>query len=248
MLEGSADMPVVAAVGVWDPLLPDHLQLLSELGAHSRRHGLCSVAIVIDPPPSVLVRGAASWPIYSDVLARIRILRESCGLDAVAQMRFTRESLQATAADFFRVVGATIVLGELWLGAYQDIGTGAESSPESVERLARQHGVRLRRLPETEVSLSANEVRHLLAEGRVAEAARTVGQPPVRSRPADGPVRLAWRPGSYRAAELKGPSERTGGITIPVELVADGDGESLFEWPNPRIEYLAFLSGPGDRA
>jgi FAD synthase len=238
--------PVVAVIGVWDPLVPEHRQLFRDLIAHARRNGLSSVAIVIDPAPPILVYGPSRWPVYNDIDPRIHLIRE-CGLDAVMLMQFTPQAFEATAADFFQSVTASVTLEELWLGAYQAIGSGSASSPAHIENLAQHHGVRLKRLPETERSLLANDVRKLLATGCIVKAARIIGRPPIVSRPREASVRMAWRPGVYQAVGLKTPTAQVAGPRIPIDVVQDVYGERRFTWPHPEIKYLAFFSGPSDQ-
>jgi len=77
------------------------------------------------------------------------------------------------------------------------------------------------------------------------EAIEIVGRPPTWARPPSGVLRLAWRPGRYRAVALRSPMS-TGGAAMDVILTAREDGPARLTWPDRDIAYLAFVAGPAD--
>ena len=246
-LFGEITAPAVAVVGVWDPLMPAHVELFEQLCLYAHGRGLSPLAIVLDPDPGVLRFGAAKWPTYDDVQTRIHLIQQF-GPSAVLRASFTRTGLAASAADMFAAVLSRVELAELWLGAHQPLGAGESGSPETVARLAARHGVRITRLAETSVAKTAGEVRHLLATGQLRGATQLVGRPPVRSRPRSGTLALAWRTGNYRALPSRTPLTPHGPRELEVTLNAQADGQAGVGWPAPTASYLAFVSGPADRA
>jgi hypothetical protein len=202
-LLGSPASPAVAVTGVWDPLLPAHGQLFATLVDHARQSGLAALAVVLHPNPVALMQGMPDLQ-YDDVHARIALLR-AAGIDAVLRVDLTPDDLRATPADFFAALTAQITVAEFWLGARQSLGVGTNSAPEVMDRVSRQFGIPIRRLPDCDLKPLAAEVRGLLASGRIREATTIVGHAPLRCRPEAGPLRLAWPPGRYRVAAVDGP-------------------------------------------
>jgi riboflavin kinase/FMN adenylyltransferase len=243
-LYGQIDGPAVAAIGVWDPLLPAHKDLFAQIRASAREWSLPTVAIAIDPDPVRYLWGPSDVPVYNSAAVRIERIR-GCGMDAVLQVRFVKRDIDATAADFFAVVDQYARIAELWLGARQSLGRCEGGSFAAITELAAQRGMQVKRLPFQR--LDSRKVRDLLQAGRLAEAARIVGHPPVQSRPASGRLRLAWRPGLYQA--LPPPNSHpaaAGGELLTLELKKQPRQLPFLDWPDPRIEYLTFVCGPCD--
>jgi FAD synthetase len=244
-LFGHITAPVAAIVGVYDPFLPQHQELILELVSSAHKRALAAVAIVLDPAPPLLLYGASEWPVYEDFQVRLRRMRR-CGLDSVVRVRLSRKDLDAGAADLLEVVYSHFCIKELWLGERQSLGVGPAGSNSTISALADQHKIRLRRLPTLQRSAKRIDVRQLLTSGHVAEARSAVGHPPVRSRPSSGRLRLAWATGLYRAIPLDRPEGVTTSTPLKVFVNAESTGLPSIDWPDREIRYLAFMSGPGD--
>lgn len=243
-LHGTIARPAVAVVGVWDPLLPDHHRLFADLRAHAAANDLAAVAVVLDPPPQALLYGPADAPVFHDLRTRLRLLLGE-GLDAVVSLHLSERDLLAGAEAFFDHVSRRVALRELWLGARQTLGRGAVGSVRAIDEAAARRGIAQTRLPDLRPPTGA--VQRLLAEGRIAEAGRLVGQAPIRSRPrGNGSVRLAWQPGRYRAVPLADPVAPLDTSTSAVDAIPAEAGLVTFAWPDPAVPYLAFVRGPGD--
>ncbi len=238
--------PAIAVVGVWDPLLHAHQELFEQVCCQARRNGLTSLALVIDPDPALVMRGAGKWPVYDDVRTRIQRLF-TAGIDAIIHLRFVQDDLNAGVAEFFTLVNKHATLAELWLGAHQTIGRGPNGSQQAIFEAAEQRGILVHRLPLVRLMPPPYDIRQSLAAGRVAEVVSLVGRPPVRSRPRSGLRRLAWCPGQYQALPLRGLTTTTAESPIAIELVERPRGLPAFQWPDRGIKYLAFVSGPADR-
>jgi FAD synthase len=245
-LYGKIVGPAIAVVGVWDPLLHAHQELFERVYCQARRNGLTSLAIVIDPDPALVMRGAAKWPVFDDVRTRIQRLR-SAGIDAILHLRFVQDDLNAGVAEFFALVEAHATLAELWLGAHQTIGRGPNGSQQAILEAAEQRGIQLYRLPIVKLLPPPYEIRQSLAAGRVAEVVSWVGRAPIRSRPRSDTRRLAWCPGRYRALPLASLTAPTTEAPLEIELVDRPRGLPTFQWPHRDIKYLAFVAGPADQ-
>lgn len=243
-LHGSVDRPVIAVIGVWDPLLPAHERLFEALRASARKQSLATLAIAIDPDPVRFLWGPSSRPVYSDASTRIQQILHR-GLDAVLRVGFVRRDLDATAAELFRVVDPHARIAELWLGARQSLGRCQGGNAEAILAAANSRGIQVIRLPKER--LESSRVRDLLQSGQLVEAAGIVGRPPILSRPASGKLRLCWCPGSYKALATADPNVAPRGRPLTLLLSKEGRKQPSLDWPDARTPYLAFVSGPGDR-
>jgi hypothetical protein len=95
-------------------------------------------------------------------------------------------------------------LEELGLGATQLLGQGHAGAKDAVAAYTDRHGLRLHLLPRPPVA--PDDVRRLLAAGRMRDAVRMIERPPIWRRPRSGLLRLAWRPGAYRAIAMSSPT------------------------------------------
>jgi FAD synthase len=247
-LHGTVAAPVVAVVGVWDPFKPSHQTLLTQLRDASHTADRSSLAVLIDPAPGSISRvmrsyGTNGWPVYDSVPVRVRLIL-GLGVDAVLCVRFRRQDFAATAADFLDVVRAHVQLREFWLGANQFLGPGPAGSPAAVAEYARLHDFFLRVLPRAPIS--AYDERLFLADGRLEKAIDQVGRPPTMTRPRSSKLRLAWRAGPYRARSLDRPGAPAEGPDLDLELIPHLNAPGTLIWPDRKIRFLAFVSGPAD--
>src|SRR5215207_2655651 len=244
-LHGRVDGSSVVIVGSWDPFLPAHRTMLEQLRSHARQRALASLAVMLDPSPAVFIWGRHDWAIFDDVRTRIELLL-GCGIDGVLLIRLLRRDVAATAAEFFSTMLAQIDIAELWLGAHQTLGTGDHGRTEAIEDLAEDNGIELVRLPP--LRRETEDVRQLLAAGRVREATQIVGRSPVRGQPRSLALRLAWLPGRYQAIPLDRPTAPPEQPSLIVELVPQAKGLPRLQWPDREVRYLAFAAGPADHA
>lgn len=242
-LFGRITRPAVCVIGVWDPILLPHKQLYQSLNQYARSNSLCSLAIAIDPDPVRYLHGAAECPVYNDVYTRISQIL-ACGLDGVLRVRFVAGDIDRSAVDLFTVVDQCVEIGELWLGARQSLGRLERGNLAAIMRIADGRRLRVTRLPYQ--PLGTRLVRQLLKSGHVIDASRLVGQPPIRAHPRSGMLRLAWCPGTYKAVPMQRLDESREKSHLDLHLVPQTVGAPRLSWPDKKIRYLAFVSGPGD--
>jgi hypothetical protein len=166
----------------------------------------------------------------------------------VLHLHFTERDLEAGAAEFFATLESFAPIQELWLGAHQSLGRGPSGSNNAIVALAEERGVYVHRLPIVRYTPAPYDIRQGLAAGMLDDVVREMGRPPVRRRPRSGTLRLAWAPGRYRAIPLDRPTDEPIGPAIDVDVVPVTTGFRMprLLWPDSRIRYLAFVSGPGD--
>jgi FAD synthase len=242
-LHGRIDAPAVAAIGVWDPLLPAHEELIERLASHARRKHLSAVLVALDPDPVRFLFGEAAVPVYNDVETRVRLLR-ALGLDAVVRVRFAHRHVEAGAESLLDAVGRCVQIRELWLGAQQTLGRMERGSAATISRLAAERDINVVRLPHRPVKTRA--VRQLLQSGSVQHAAMLAGRPPVHRRPAGTTIRLAWCPGPYEAVPVDDPLSPASARALRIHLDGARSGLPRAEWPDQDAKYLAFVAGPAD--
>jgi FAD synthase len=241
VLYGTLSTPAITAVGVWDPFVTEHEQLLAALADAARASGRSSLAIVLNPDPALFLHGAPAWPVYDGVRVRIALLRRA-GVDAVLHVHFAARDVDATVDEFLAAVVPVAPLSELWLGARQSLGNGTQGSDAAIEEAMARRGIGLTRLAERRPRQPGRVARRCLATGDLAGAIAAVGRPPVRARPAGGGLRLAWLPGDYLAVPLDSPDGRPAGPALDVRLREDGDRLPVLDWPDAAGKFLAFLS------
>lgn len=244
-LYGKVSRPVIAVIGVWDPLSTEHARLFTHLSEYADRVSLQPLVVMLDPAPPSLINGRAYWPVYDSSDVRLMRIR-ACGVEAVQVVHFTEQDLDAPVREFFRLIGECAKIDELVLGARQVFGRGYDSSPQGLEELARRHRMQLLRLPPENTAQVGADVRECLRSGRLRAAARLVGRPPVWSRPRRGQLRLAWPAGLYECAPTNRPLGRPAAGRIRVELSPHKDGFSRLSWPDTSFDWLVFTDGPAD--
>lgn len=249
-LYGQIKTPAVAIVGVWDPFLPAHQELFSTLIGKAAIHSQSSLAILLDPAPQLMMYGPSQWPVYNDLGSRARLMLEM-GLDGLLHLDFTRQDLQAGAREFFDAVLAHVELDELWLGQFQRLGSGEAGAPDVVNQLAIQYGIHIERLQGADLGGVSRDIRNLLYIGCLQEALKVIGRPPIFARPDCLRLESGWKPGLYQAKALtcwdSQPARPQEAELIDLVLEQDQERRRFFQWPDQKIEYLAFVAGPGDR-
>lgn len=244
--------PVVAVVGVWDPITSAHTALIRDLTRRGKVDGLGTVAILIDPAPASIADfaqryGTHGWPVFDGVAARTLLLRD-LGVEAVLVARFARHDFTASAAEFLDQVRSQVAIRELWLGATQNLGPGPAGGRDAVTRYVDSAGLALRLLPRPPVSPA--DVRVLLATGCVQAAAAMAGRSPTWRRPASGHLRLAWRPGPYRAFAVERPAAPGGEPLLRSDfdlvLEARSGAPGSLAWPRSTAPFIAITHGPAD--
>jgi FAD synthase len=246
-LSSTPARPVAAVIGSWDPLVPPHLSLFRKLRDHAARYSLCSLVIILHPPPHRLLHGGSDWVDYEHLDATIAAVLAS-GIDAAMIVNFKARDVNAGAAAFFDVVAEHVQLRELWLGAQQSLGRGPDGSAATVLELAKQRDFSVERLPGWPEARAGDQVIQLLQKGRLQPAIAFMGRYPAWPRPSRAALRLNWQPGLYLAASIGGPGCLPGADRFEAELVAREGASGVLEWPSRRVKWLALLAGPGDAA
>jgi riboflavin kinase/FMN adenylyltransferase len=170
----------VVTIGVFDGVHRGHQVILARAAEAGARLGLPLVVVTFDPHPDEVIRPGSHPPLLCTVRFRAELLGR-LGADAVCVLPFSYEFSQLSAEDFVRSVlvdglhAAAVVVGEDFRFGHRAAGNVALLGELGEKYDFVAEGVPL--ISDHGVTVSSSLIRELLAEGRVAEAARDLGRP-----------------------------------------------------------------------
>ncbi len=135
----------------------------------------------------------------------------------------------------------------------QSLGTGDLGNQTTILQATTERGIHLRKL-ETPAAAVFGNPKFELSEGRVRTATSILGRPPIWKKPKSNKLVLSWLPGRYQAIALQDPTASIDGEILEFELEAlpktssqpGAKALSKLTWFDPKIRWLAFVSGPND--
>ena len=174
--------PCVATFGNFDGVHLGHKAVLSRLVAEGSERGLPAVAVTFDPHPAALFHREKGLPLITPDAQRDELLADT-GIDGLLVLDFTHEFAQQTAEEYIRhtfvetLQARAIVVGE----DTQGFGRGYTGDVDTLRELGQTLGFDVVVLEdlgdEVDPRWSSSAVRHHLAGGEVADAARILGRP-----------------------------------------------------------------------
>ena len=172
----------IVTMGMFDGMHRAHQQLVGSTVRLAHRLRGLSVAITFDPDPHVVVNRARMQPSLMPLDARLAHLA-ALGIDVIWVIPFTRPFSRMTAEQFVRRVlvrrlhAAVLVVGEQFM-----FGRNRRGDLTVLRAVSAAHGLAVRPIREIRLggaAISSSRIRTMLAAGRLAEAARLLGRPPV---------------------------------------------------------------------
>lgn len=169
----------VVTIGSFDGVHRGHQSLLRQVRHIADERGLRAMAVTFATSPK-RVLGAVEEPQLSTTEERTTLLRQS-GMDEVALLDFTPQMAAMTARDFMQqVLKEQLKVEVLIIGYDHRFGRGRAEGFNDYVRYGQEIGLEVIRgeaCLADEEPISSTRIRHLLTEGRVAEANRLLGYP-----------------------------------------------------------------------
>jgi FAD synthase len=208
---------IIAIAGTWDPFLPRHKALFTELLRHSKKKGLNPYVFVFYPNPANYLH-ENQYKDYFDLDVRIELFKH-LGINNVIVLDFDREDLKLTAADLFNELlkSTGIVLNELWIGENQSFGTG----PEGIFTIRTEcdaRNIKLRILKNSFlVNLDKDDINRNFRQGRFDLTSAIVGYfPTYKLR--EG-LEINMYDGIYNAKLGVKPFDKTDEMAVKVKII-----------------------------
>lgn len=172
--------PSVVTLGNFDGVHRGHRAVLARCIAHAHERGASAVAVTFDPHPLAVLRPEVAPALITSTPQRLALL-ESAGLDGVLVMDFTRELASWSPERFVEEVFVEALhVCCVVVGADTRFGAKNSGDIETLRALGATHGfdvVVVEDVGEEESARwSSTQVRDLLAEGEVAQAAELLGR------------------------------------------------------------------------
>lgn len=171
--------PTVVTLGNFDGVHRGHVAVLETVLEQARARGQRSVAVTFEPHPLAVLHPEKAPDMLMGLEDRLFLL-EQRGLDAVVVMPFTRELAAQTPKEFVETTfvdglrASCVVVG-------RDTRFGVKNSGDvgTLEELGAEFGFDVIALDDVGpgVRWSSSQVRSLLADGKVDEAAEVLGRP-----------------------------------------------------------------------
>lgn len=171
--------PAVVTLGNFDGVHRGHASVLDTVVAQARERGAKAVAVTFDPHPLAVLHPEKAPEIITPTQDRLALL-EASGLDAVLLMTFTRELAAQTPEEFVKSVFVDALhASAVIVGKDTRFGVKNSGDIETLRDLGRQYDFDVMTLEDVgpDHRWSSTEVRELIAQGKVDEAALILGRP-----------------------------------------------------------------------
>jgi len=170
----------VLTVGVFDGVHLGHQAVLGRAVERARAEGAAAVAYTFHPHPREVLAGDEAPPLIQTFGQKLEMMR-AMGVAAAVWPRDARRILATPAEAFIRrVAGEALAVRAMVEGEGFRFGAGGAGDPAMLSDLGGAMGFEVEFVPPVAVDgerVSSTRIRDLVAEGRVAEAARCLGRP-----------------------------------------------------------------------
>ena len=168
------------AVGVFDGLHLGHRQILDRALTRARGRSARCIVVSFDPHPDVVLSPSFQPEPPLTPHAERRALLTAMGVEIYEVVPFTRELAALEPEDFVdRYLIQPFAMRDLVVGANFALGRGRSGDVDRLRQIGEARGFEVEAVPLLQLDgapVSSTRIRGLLAEGRVAEAARPLGR------------------------------------------------------------------------
>jgi riboflavin kinase/FMN adenylyltransferase len=185
-LDGMRQLPpgAVISIGNFDGVHLGHQRLLAHARELKASSGDAALAVItFEPHPLTVLRPRDVPPRLTSPAAKRELLQKA-GVDAIVVLPPSREVLDLTAEEFWRILRDDVRPSHLIEGSSFTFGKGRGGTIDRLREWTATGDVRLHVMPAVEVALlnmhvvpaSSSIIRWLLAGGRVRDAAICLGR------------------------------------------------------------------------
>lgn len=169
----------VATIGFFDGVHCGHRFLISQVLKQAREEGLQSMAITMDCHPKTIVKTDYVPCLLTTTEERVSLLKK-CGIDHVELLSFDHKMARMDALTFMReILRDTLNVSTLVMGYDHRFGHGGGEHEDYI-RWGEECGIRVIIAKKFEQHYaSSSEIRRLLTEGKVKDAAKLLNHPYV---------------------------------------------------------------------
>jgi riboflavin kinase/FMN adenylyltransferase len=168
----------VAALGNFDGLHRGHMKLIEHVRRQAAERGGTSVAVIFDPHPPRVLRPDKAPPLLMTLDQKLDGL-ERAGMQGVVIVRFTPEVSRWEPERFVETVLVDwLRVAEVCVGANFLFGRDRSGTFTLLRALGEDRGFRTETIDPVRYKdfvVSSTRIRHVIAEGRVDEAAALLG-------------------------------------------------------------------------
>jgi riboflavin kinase/FMN adenylyltransferase len=172
------DGETILTIGAFDGLHLGHQGLLRQLLRRAQQTDRCSGMVTFDPLPRTILRPADHTTCLTTTEDKISLLAQ-WGLDLLVILPFTRELARTSARDFVHMLCTHLQMAELWIGWDFCLGRGRAGNARTLSKLGQAMGFQVHIIEpvrEGSAIVSSTQIRQLITEGRVREAAEMLGR------------------------------------------------------------------------
>ncbi|MCL5265237.1 MAG: bifunctional riboflavin kinase/FAD synthetase [Chloroflexi bacterium] len=176
----SVTCDAVLTIGVLDGVHVGHQHLLKTLVRRAKEIDGCSSVITFDPHPLAVVAPDTELCYLTTLEDRLRLIEEQ-GVDIVAVLHFTPEVSRMSPEEFIGFLLSHIKMVELWVGPDFALGCRRAGTVPALAEIGKNKGFSVHTIPPVKVGgkmVSSTEIRGLMAQGKVKEAAKLLGRKP----------------------------------------------------------------------
>jgi len=213
--EAELERDSILTVGIFDGVHLGHRYLIEGMVKRAREKALLAGAVTFDPHPHEILFPHEPILYLNTLEERIRLLG-ALDLDFLVVISFTSQVASTTAEAFVRSLHDHLRPQEIWVGQGFVFGYRREGDVSQLKVLGSQLGFEVHLVEPLRVRgepVSSSRIRALISEGRIEEAAESLGRYPAVM----GRVIV----GARRGKELGFP---TANLEVPEKWVIPADG------------------------
>jgi riboflavin kinase/FMN adenylyltransferase len=171
--------PTVLTIGNFDGVHLGHQALIRDVVAAARGSRRGAGVMTFDPHPLSVLAPHRHIALLSSLEERLELL-SALRPDFAIVYPFTWETARTPAREFLTAIRDGLCLSELWVGPDFKLGRGQDGSVAALGGLGEDLGFEVRIAPHfcvSEQAVHSSQIRELLDQGDVAQAARFLGRP-----------------------------------------------------------------------